>query len=150
MYFTFAFIHPIKTLQHFSWVFSPSSFNLSIPFPSPLFFFPIELLKRHSGSADAITALTSGEAVCVDDLSAVGELCVDDKGTQFCTVLLEEVNDLASDDLALSLIELREEDKDGKMDFCELFTSVKSNNHKVTIVVLTNFEKFAVLQYGHI
>ena len=79
---------------------------------------------------DAIASLNAGEPIREDHLILIGEPC-DASGVQFYCVLRDEMLRLMEDPV-LSLIELREEDREDGKRISQLFAAAKfKDNAKV-------------------
>ena len=115
-------------------VWSTFSYHFSI-----LTELPKSTLEECEGCVDAVASMSAGEPVREDDLILIGELPDDTTATgQFYSVLREEMLNLIGDPV-LSLIELRDEDKEAGMKFSTLFAAAQyKNNPKVRTYRLHN------------
>jgi len=89
-------------------------------------------LEGYYSCVQAIADITAGKTIQEDDLILIGEL-PDDKSSdgQFYSVMWKEILKLVGDPV-LSLIELREEDKDAGVKFSRRFAAAEyKNNPKV-------------------
>lgn len=98
--------------------------------------FPKEQLESYPGCLEAIAAMTSGESLREDELILIGEL-PDEKAEsgQFYSVLRKELLKLIGNPV-LSLIQLRQEERESGVKFSRLFAAAEyKNNAKVNIVI---------------
>ena len=93
---------------------------------------PPKSLEGYHGCVQAIADITAGKTIREDDLILIGELPDDSSSDgQFYSVMRKEILKLVGDPV-LSLIELREEDKDAGIKFSRLFAAAEyKNNPKV-------------------
>lgn len=97
--------------------------------------FPKEQLESYPGCLEAIAAMTSGEPLREDELILIGELPDEEaESGQFYSVLRTELLKLIGNPV-LSLIQLREEEREMGVKFSRLFAAAEyKNNAKVSTI----------------
>lgn len=98
--------------------------------------FPKEQLESYPGCLEAIAAMTKGEPLREDELILIGELPDEEaESGQFYSVLRTELLKLIGNPV-LSLIQLREEEREMGVKFSRLFAAAEyKNNAKVSMLV---------------